>query len=247
MRGVKRVFQHGVTDSTSERAFAALEAGQARHGDVHVARKQTAGRGSRGRRWFSPAGGGLYASVILKPPPPAPSPVELTMAAGLAVRDLLLGLGVEGPSLKWPNDVLIEGDKVCGILVEARGLDPRSPALVCGIGLNLGPMDFPEEVRARGATSLDRHGVEPDPERVLEALLSALERRWALVGTRSLELAADFAAAAGLTPGRAVRVRRGDRAFRGPIVAFGTDGLVLDAPDGRRSLPLEHITALEWA
>ena len=133
-----RIVRHGLVDSTSERAFAALAAGEARHRDVHVARAQSAGRGSRGRSWDSQDGAGLYASVVLLPEPPAPPPAALTMAAGLAVRDLLLELGLAA-RLKWPNDVLVGGAKIAGILIEARIQEDRV-FLMIGTGINVEPV-----------------------------------------------------------------------------------------------------------
>src|SRR5262245_39626500 len=98
-----RVFRHEVVDSTNERALAAVEAGEAQDGDVHVAREQTRGRGRLGRVWESPAGQGLYLSYVHLPEPPAPPAPALTQAAGLALLDLVRSLGVAGARLDWPN------------------------------------------------------------------------------------------------------------------------------------------------
>ena len=122
-----RVLRHGVVDSTSERAFAAIEDGSARHGDVHVAEAQTRGRGRLGRSWASAPGEGLYLSTVLLPGPPPLSPTALTMATGLAVHDAVRGLGVDAVRLDWPNDVVVDDAKLCGILVESRGLTPAAP------------------------------------------------------------------------------------------------------------------------
>jgi len=102
-----RLIEHGVVDSTSERAFETIAARTARHGDVHVATAQTSGRGRLGRAWHSAPGEGLYLSVILFPGPPPLSPPGLTMAAGLAVLDMVRGLGLATAQLKWPNDVVV--------------------------------------------------------------------------------------------------------------------------------------------
>ena len=241
-----RIVRHAAVDSTNERAFAALAAGAARHRDVHVAAAQTAGRGSRGRGWDSPAGAGLYASVVLLPAPPAPPPAALTMAAGLAVRDLLLALGLAAARLKWPNDVLLGGAKLAGILIEARGYDPARPAFVCGIGLNLAQRAFPPEVAARGATSLALAGVELAPEQALELLLPRLDARLAEASARPASLAAAFAQAAGLLEGP-MRVLRGEQELRGRIAAFGLAGLELATATERVRIPLEHVTGVQPA
>ncbi|HVS19810.1 MAG TPA: biotin--[acetyl-CoA-carboxylase] ligase, partial [Planctomycetota bacterium] len=119
-----RVLHHEIVDSTNERAFAALAAGTALHGDVHVARGQTAGRGRRGARWVSSAGEGLFASLVLLPAPPAPPAPAITMFAGLALLDALHELGLVRARLKWPNDVVVGDAKLGGCLVESRGFQP---------------------------------------------------------------------------------------------------------------------------
>src|SRR5262245_62468054 len=110
-----RVRRDGEVGSTNERALASVADGSARHGDVHVAEGQTAGRGRLGRSWASASGEGLYLSLVLLTER-APSPAALTMGAGLAVLEGVRSLGVRGAQLKWPNDVLASGAKLAGIL-----------------------------------------------------------------------------------------------------------------------------------
>lgn len=108
-------------------------------GRVHVlaADVQTAGRGRRGRVWQSWPGASLTFSALWRFAPGAPVPAGLSLVAGLAVARALEGLGVEGVQLKWPNDVLIHGCKLAGILVELMPGRGRTPAAVVGIGINL--------------------------------------------------------------------------------------------------------------
>jgi len=236
-----RRFAHGTTDSTNERAFAALAAGDALHGDVHVAAAQTAGRGSRGREWLSAPGDGLYASVVWMPRAVA-SPAVLTMAAGLAVRDALLELGLAAARLKWPNDVLVGEEKLAGILIESRGLDAARPAFVCGIGVNVGRRAFPDGLR-RPATSLALHGIGVAPDELLERLLPHLDARFAQVANEPDALADDFQSAARIAG--ALRVRLGDETVEGELARFGLDGIELATPAGTRTIALEHATAVE--
>ncbi|NOT31225.1 MAG: biotin--[acetyl-CoA-carboxylase] ligase, partial [Planctomycetes bacterium] len=175
-----RLFQHGIVDSTNERALAAIASGEARDGDVHVAEGQSAGRGRLGRSWSSPAGEGLYLSLLLLPRA-APNPAALTMAAGLGVLEGVRALGAEAARLKWPNDVLASDErgtdaKLAGILVETRGLDPLRPHAVVGVGLNVLQRAFPAElVRERAVTSLALLGLAVTRAAALEGLLAA---RW---------------------------------------------------------------------
>lgn len=241
-----RVLRHDVVDSTNERAFAALADGSTRPGDVHVARAQTAGRGRLGRAWHSSAGEGLYASLILRPPPPAPDPAALTMGAGLGVLEGLEQIGLAGAQLKWPNDVLHGGAKLAGILVESRGLDPRAPAFVAGVGVNVRQRAFPAELLAeRSVTSLALLGLDVSVEAVLQALLPRLAGRLDEAGRDPERLSALYAERLGLV-GREVRVRgpRGERA--GTLEALSLRaGLLLVGPDGARErFELAHVSAL---
>ncbi len=157
-----------VTDSTNIRARELAAAG-APHGTLVTASEQSAGRGRQGRTWSAPARRALLCSLVLREPPRL-----LPLLAGVAVAEVAESTGSAGGSaaIKWPNDVLIEGRKVAGILVEGR---PQERWAVLGIGFNvaLRPADFPPELRET-ATTL---GLEPAAiESTLTALLRGLAR-----------------------------------------------------------------------
>jgi len=137
-------------DSTNERARLLAAAG-APHGTLVTAAEQLAGRGRQGRRWSSPAGRALLCSLLLREPPRL-----LPLMAGLAVAETV----GDGALVKWPNDVLVHGRKVAGILVEGR---PREQWAVLGIGVNVAVSieELPEEVRAQAGTlGLPAHAIE---------------------------------------------------------------------------------------
>ena len=123
-------------------------------GAVVVAARQTRGRGRRERTWDSPAGAGLYASFVLRPEGPADQAPNLAIVAGMAAFRALEKAGVKDLSIKWPNDVLAGGQKICGVLVEPRLGAGRIEFAVVGIGINVGQAagDFPPDLR-RPATS----------------------------------------------------------------------------------------------
>jgi BirA family biotin operon repressor/biotin-[acetyl-CoA-carboxylase] ligase len=149
-------------DSTNARARALAAAG-APHGTLVTAREQSAGRGRQGRVWSAPPGQALLCSLIVREPPRL-----LPMAAGAAVAFVV---GVDA-RIKWPNDVLVDGRKVAGILVEAR---PQERWAVVGIGVNVAVSvaELPAELRDRAGTL----GYEPGAlEGWLERLLEALSR-----------------------------------------------------------------------
>jgi BirA family biotin operon repressor/biotin-[acetyl-CoA-carboxylase] ligase len=161
------------TTSTNDRARE-LAAGGAPHGALVTAGRQSAGRGRQGRTWSAPAGSALLLSLVLRE-----LPALLPLLAGLAVAE------VSGPAarVKWPNDVVVEGRKVGGILVEAR---PQEGWAVLGIGLNvaLRVEDLPPELHATAGTL----GLAPgDLEPTLERLLRALERALGLSAAAALD------------------------------------------------------------
>jgi BirA family biotin operon repressor/biotin-[acetyl-CoA-carboxylase] ligase len=163
-----------ICDSTNARARE-LAAGGAPHGTLVTAAEQTAGRGRQGRTWSAPAGQALLMSLVVRS-----FDALLPLRAGLAVADV----AGEQALVKWPNDVLIDGRKVAGVLVEGR---PQEGWAVVGIGLNAA-VDLealPPEVRER-AGSLGRGG-RGELERTLAELLAALERRLAEPAAAALE------------------------------------------------------------
>jgi BirA family transcriptional regulator, biotin operon repressor / biotin---[acetyl-CoA-carboxylase] ligase len=165
MIGMPRV-HHRLADSTNERACALAAAG-APHGTLVTAAEQSAGRGRQGRTWTAAPGAALLMSVVLRPPAEG-----LPLAAAVAVCE-----AVEPRCLiKWPNDVLVDGRKLAGILVEGR---PQEGWAVLGIGLNVSTReeDFPAELRDT-ATSLAIAGApETTAEAVLAPLLARLDAR----------------------------------------------------------------------
>ena len=243
-----RVFRQAEVDSTNERALAALRSGEARHGDWHVARSQRAGRGRRGARWSDEPGLGLYATRVVRADAAVPPPV-LTMAAGLAVLELVRGLGLERAHLKWPNDVLVGAAKLAGILVEAEGLDPGPAGYAVGIGLNVGQRAFPPDlVRDRPVTSLALEGLEVSPEAAFEGLRSAVGGRLdpLLDGApdRLEALERDYVDATGLL-GRRVTIARGRQAVEGVLRDLSlASGLHLETASGPEIVLLEHVTRL---
>lgn len=243
-----RVLQHAIVDSTNERALASIAAGQAQHGDVHVARGQSSGRGRRGARWESAEDQGLYASLVLLPDPPAPPAPGITMLAGLALLDALRALGLARARLKWPNDVVVGEAKLAGCLVESRGFQADEPHFVVGFGLNVAQREFPPALAAaRAVTSLALECVQTTVPLALEALLAALTRRWQQLVLRPAEQAGDYLTAADLT-GR-VRVDGPDGALTGRILSLDPRaGLRLALDHGGEELvAVEHVRALARA
>ncbi len=159
-------------------------------GTVVVARHQTAGRGSRGRSWWDTPGASLLLSMLLRPAVPAAQVAQLSLVAGLAVADALEAACDAPAQIRWPNDVLIDGRKVCGVLPEAVSrANGHVGYVLLGIGINVGQREFPRELRDAATSLLLATGVAHDPLRLLGAVLEALDRRyheWLKVGFAGL-------------------------------------------------------------
>lgn len=167
---------HWRARATSTNDWArALADRDAPHGTVVVADRQTRGRGRRGHPWHSPAGG-LWMSLVLRPRTPPSALGPLGLAVAVAVAEAIEGLGVGGVALKWPNDVLVSGRKVAGILTEAAAEAGCVRHVIVGIGVNLNVARFPADLRDR-ATSLHRaSGASVDRTAFAVALCRRLER-----------------------------------------------------------------------
>jgi len=154
-----KIIHFDEVDSTNEYAKRIAESSP--EGTVVVARRQTAGKGRKGRSWESPEGG-LWLSVILKPERIDP---RLVFVGALAVVDTLADFGIAS-GIKWPNDVWAEGRKVAGILTEGKG----SEYAILGIGLNVNN-PVPEELRESAVSMFELTGIKIPLEKVLERLL----------------------------------------------------------------------------
>jgi BirA family transcriptional regulator, biotin operon repressor / biotin---[acetyl-CoA-carboxylase] ligase len=202
-----------------------------------VSEIQTAGRGRRGRTWVSKAGN-LYSSLLLyDPAPPAQSP-QICFVAALALHDAILdlapSLAPERLRLKWPNDLLLDGRKIAGILVEGAAAQGRH-AVVIGIGVNC--RHHPEDT-AYPTTDLGASGVPVSPKDVFARLASCFMSRLA-----QWQGGAGFAAVRNAWLARAhgiggeIEVRLPERALRGTFRAIDEDGaLVLGLEDGHSEL-----------
>ena len=159
---------------------ALLDTPPADDGRTHVlvADQQSAGRGRRGRQWLSWEGASLTFSALWRFAPGAPAPTGLSLVAGLALARALEQLGVQGVQLKWPNDVLVHGNKLAGILIDLLPARGRPPAAVIGIGLNLRLPEHHHIPDQAGVTDLAEalEGESPAPAAVLATILAELHR-----------------------------------------------------------------------
>jgi len=242
-----RVSRFDEVESTNALALAAIESGEGRHGDAFVAAAQTAGRGTRGRRWAS-AAGGLYLSLILQSREAPPAGLW-TIAGALAVHDLCAGLGVDA-TLDWPNDVVTtrDGAKLAGVLAEGRGASAAGPAAhALGIGVNVLASAAPSAAEVgRPVSSLEAQGAAVRPKDALPLLLDALERR-TLEGARDPEaLYGAFFRRSRHLAGEVVRLEHAGGTAYGRFVALDPRrGVGLEDPRGQVTwTPVGHVSGL---
>jgi BirA family biotin operon repressor/biotin-[acetyl-CoA-carboxylase] ligase len=171
--------------STNTAAMAAAAEGVA-EGSVFLAEEQTAGRGRGAHSWQSARSAGIYCSVVLRPALPPSEVLVLALAAGLAVRAAIEQVNSRvSADLKWPNDVLIEGKKVCGILTEMNAEATRVRYIVVGIGINVNQASFPKELEDEATSLRLATGSEWSRVELAAALLKSLHREYRLLIERS--------------------------------------------------------------
>jgi BirA family biotin operon repressor/biotin-[acetyl-CoA-carboxylase] ligase len=142
---VNKFYYYDVTGSTNDEAFNLGMAGEP-EGTVVIADAQTKGRGRLQRSWHSPAGSNIYTTIILRPTmDPAVTP-QISILAGVAVAEVLESYCPGRIKVKWPNDILIDGKKVCGILSQAKADVNKVDFVILGIGINVNINKFPDEI-----------------------------------------------------------------------------------------------------
>ena len=232
----RQIYLFGEVTSTNEVLRNLAKAG-ARDGTVVLAESQTAGRGRLGKTWFSPFGVNLYASVLFRPAiGPTEAPV-FSFIASLALADAIRALGFPA-AIKWPNDVLVEGKKVAGVLAELSTSEDRLDYLILGVGVNLNVEHkallaaLGEAGRAAGSLR-DFGGKDVDRNAFAASFLNFLDE-WLLVyrdrgGTALLKAWRDR----DILTGRRVQVREERITFEGRALGVHADGqLVVEDSKG---------------
>ena len=221
-----RVFQE--TTSTSD-VIERLAADGVREGVVVFAESQSMGRGRLGREWISPAGKGIWFSVLLRPNLRPIEATQLTVAAATAVARAIESETRLMPQVKWPNDILLGSRKVAGILTELSAEVDRVKHLILGVGLdaNFEEADFPERVRATATSLRMELGHPVDRAGLAVAMLTELERDYARIRSGRFDSIATEWEALCTTLGRQVSVRVGDRVLHGRAESLASDGALL--------------------
>lgn len=216
-----------------------------------VAREQTRGRGRAGRVWLSPAGAGLYFSIVLRPERLSQRSWPLiTLMAALAVRDALLEACELETDIKWPNDIMAEERKLSGILAEIVETE-TGRAVIVGIGINLDDRAFPPELKDIAASVASLRGSAPDPEHLLQALIRAIESHYETLQAAdgAVKIVRAWTERSSYAEGRRVRVALAEETFEGRTRGLEPDGaLRVETEEGKiRIVHAGDITSLRVA
>lgn len=228
------------TDSTNTVAFKLAHEGAA-EGTVVLADTQSSGKGRLGRVWLSPPGVNLYCSVILRPPISPMSACQLTFLSAVAVARAVEGCTALEPQIKWPNDILIDGKKVAGLLNEMNAETEKVNFVVLGIGVNLNMRQeqFGTDLRHPATSLLEAGAKEVDRIVFTRRLLTELDRLYGIFLEQGEgPVRAEWLERARIA-GRKVKVSVGNREFEGVVAgvdAFGA--LLVDCPGGHREIVL---------
>jgi len=232
----KRIYHFFKVDSTNRVALDLVHAGEA-EGAMVLAEEQTAGRGRAGHSWHSERASGIYATLLLRPTlSPVQAPV-LTMMAGLAAHAAIQAQTGAAVDLKWPNDLLMGGKKVGGILTEMHAEPSQVKFVIVGMGLNVNQEKFPGELNAIATSLRTETGRMQSRLELLVRLLREFEsgyNRFLAEGATSV--VERFAAISSYTRGKRVRVTNGKDSFAGVTAGLSPEGLLLVKQDGGQSV-----------
>lgn len=215
-------------DSTNKYLRMAAE-GDLPHGTVVISDCQGSGRGRLTRGWHSPAGYGIYASLLFRPEwlPAAAPRITPIIAVGVC-RGIQNAAGLNC-KIKWPNDIVVNGKKLCGILAEMSAGPESIRHLVVGIGINVSNENFPDEI-ADTATSITMEGSSVDRDSVFAAILKEIEKEYESYSeNEDFEIVLDNYRHYSITIGMEVRVEEPKRTYLGRAVDIDTEGrLIVD-------------------
>ena len=224
--------RYAITDSTNARLKAMAREGAA-HGTVVIADAQTHGRGRFDRKWLSRPGGGAWFSVLVRPENvPAESASDLVLLAALGMAEALNSFAPGAVTVKWPNDLIAGKRKIAGILSEMSALDGRLQWAVLGIGVNLAPTRFPDDLPWAGSFE-NETGIALSAPDCVSAFLPRFDRLYGEWLKSGLSPALSRISEISATIGKRVRISDGSgRVYEADAVAFAPDGALVVNENG---------------
>lgn len=228
-------------DSTN--AYAKSIAEEAEEGTVILADEQSAGRGRFARSWISEPGKNLLFSIILKPRLPADRIALLSLAAGIAVALAIEEVSGLKTDCKWPNDILIDGKKVCGILAESSFARSAPISLIIGIGLNVNQLNFPKELQSTASSISLIAGKVFDRDLILNSILEQLELLYLRIGKDESDYIIQSFKARCAMLGNDVTIQSGNESIQGIASDIDRNGaLMITTTKGIRKVLAGDVT-----
>jgi len=242
----RRIYYLHEVDSTNRIAAELARAGEP-HGTLVVTDYQTKGRGRWNRTWESPAGRNLLFSLILRPGVGAHTVLPVTLVFSTALAETLSTIVGRDAGVKWPNDVVVEGRKISGILSEGASRAGVAVFVVVGIGINVnvGSEEFPERIRDRSCSCSSLTGREWKRADLLARVLSSLERVYDEFVQKGFgKMAARYTSRLTIL-GKPIRFEKAGLETAGTVVDVGADGsLVVETVTGRVALYEQEVSLL---
>ncbi|HCT65655.1 MAG TPA: biotin--[acetyl-CoA-carboxylase] ligase [Lachnospiraceae bacterium] len=228
-----QVIYFDTVDSTNNKLrLLALEG--AAEGTVVIADEQLGGKGRRGHVWSSPKGTGLWMSVLLKPNIAPQEASRITLVAGLSVCQAINDVLGINSGIKWPNDIIIDGKKVCGILTEMNAQINNVEFVVVGIGVNVNTDIFPEELKDIAVSLSQIAGVKVKRSKIARAIIERLEQNYNKYTQKGFLSVKEEYENRCITINKNVKVISKD-GFNGRAIAINDDGeLIVEKADGER-------------
>jgi len=233
--GKKDIIFLNETDSTNTRAKE-LAAQGAPEGTLIIAEKQTKGRGRRGRSWFSPPGGGIYFSLILRPVISPSETPRITLMTAVVLAETLISLMKLKLRIKWPNDILVNGKKLAGILTEISTEMDAVNYIVVGLGLNVNMRfeKFPQEIKENATSILIENGKRFPRVRLIQHYLKLYEKYYDMFKNNDFEPIMKRWRELSDIIGKQIRVDVIGKTHIGKVVDVDNDGvLILKDNQGR--------------
>ncbi|HHX63066.1 MAG TPA: biotin--[acetyl-CoA-carboxylase] ligase [Epulopiscium sp.] len=238
----KEIYDYKEVDSTNVIAKAKAREG-AKEGTVFIAESQTGGKGRLGKVWESPSGTGIWMSIVVRPEIVPQEVSGITLVAGLAICKAIRKVTSLSAYIKWPNDIVVNGKKVCGILTEMSAEIDRVNYVIIGIGINVNTTKFPEELR-KIATSLKiESGIDYSRKDIVAQVLMLFEEYYQkYVQGESLQGALEEYKDLCITLKNEVSIIDKDKSYEAtPLDIDKTGALIVEKKDGS----IEKITSGE--
>lgn len=231
----KKILYYEQLDSTNTKLIE-LAKEAAEHGTVVVADKQTAGKGRRGRNWESPEGENLYMSLLLRPdilPEKAPM---LTLVMAYSVAKVVRDLGFSDVKIKWPNDLVLSGKKICGILTEMQLRGQHIDSVIIGVGVNINTTSFSEEIKDKATSLFLESGEKYNREQLIEAILENFAQDYdRFVEIQNLSFLQEEYNGMLINCGREVIIQEPEKKYTAWACGINKNGeLLVETEDGRK-------------